>query len=381
MSDVVVKPVATRGERKQFLMLPWKLYRDDPNWIPPLRLNQEELVGYRRHPFYDDAEAQTFLAFRDGQPVGRVSAIVNHAHNRRYKEKRGFFGFFETIDDRAVAHGLLDAARDWLGQRGIQAVRGPMNPSFNYEIGLLIDGFDSPPTFMMTYNPPFYAPLLESYGFQKTQDLYAYWGHMNMLESLDKKLAFIVEEATQRFKFDMRRLDTSRFREEVAEFLRVYNAANQGHWGFVPLSDGEIKHMSASLRYLVVPEMTSVAEVDGKVVGAAFGMLDYNPRIKQSNGRLFPFGFLRLLFNRRQIKRVRMVATLVVPEYQMWGLGLVLLARLVPDSLAWGIEEGEFSWVAESNRLSKASLERGGAKRIKTYRIYDYAPGEAHAAG
>lgn len=377
MSDLIVKPVETRKEKSQLFKFPWQLYRDDPNWIPPLRGAQLELLNYKRHPFYDNAEIQTFLALRDGRPCGRVAAIINHMHNECHKERRGFFGFFECVDDQEVADGLFDAVRDWFAQRDIAAIRGPVNPSMNYECGLLIDGFDSPPTFMMTYNPPYYPKLIENWGFSKVQDMYAFWGHVNMLESLDDKLQFIVDEVKRRFDMKWRQLDRSRFAEDVRMFLDIYNRAMVGTWGFAPMSEGEIDHMSASLKHLIVPEMTAAADVDGKTIGAVFGLLDYNPRIKRINGRLFPFGFIRLLRNKKSIKRVRLVSTNVVPEYQKWGVGLVLLNRLLPKGLEFGIEEAEFSWVLESNHLSYASLKRGGAKITKTYRLYDWeaAPG------
>ena len=150
---VVVEPVINRRQWKQFLGLPWAIYQDDPFWIPPLRRNQEELVGYRRHPFYDQAESQAFLAYRNGEPCGRVLALINRAHNLRHEESRGFFGFFESRDDSEVAAALFESVKNWLSQRGVEAIRGPTNPSLNYECGLLVEGFDSSPTFMMTYNP------------------------------------------------------------------------------------------------------------------------------------------------------------------------------------------------------------------------------------
>ena len=372
MAELTIKPVETRKERRQFVDLAWTINRDDENWIPPLRRNLEELVGFRKHPFHDFATVRNWLAWRDGQPVGRITGIVNPTHNAKYGEQRGFFGFFESVDDQEVANGLFDAVRAWLQQQGMTDLRGPINPSLNYEIGLLIDGFDSPPTFMMTHNLPYYARLIENYGFGKAQDLFAFWGHVDMLSTLDKKLEFIINEATKRFDITLRCLDRSRFREEVRTFLHIYNASLEGTWGFTPLSEGEIEHMSAAMRHLVVPELTTVAEVDGRPVAAAFGLLDYNPRIKQINGRLFPFGFMRLLSRRRKIPRVRLISTNVLPEYQRWGVGVVVLARLVPDALKWGIQEAEFSWVLESNHLSYKSLKRGGAKLTKTYRIYDY---------
>ena len=368
---LVIKPAETSRERKQFLHLPWDLYRGDPHWVPPLRTNQKELVGYKHHPFYDDAEGRTFLALKEGRRAGRVLAVVNHAHNREHREKRGFFGFFESIDDAEVARGLLDAACAWLRGKGMTAVRGPVNPSMNYEIGLLIEGFDLAPTFMMTYNKPYYQRLIEDYGFQKTQDLFAFWGHMDMVQKLDQKLYYIWEECRTRFNITLRRMNRKRFNQEVRLFLDIYNQSMAGTWGFVPLSEGEIDHMSDSLKHLIVPEMTTIAEIDGRAVGAQFGLLDYNPRIKQIDGKLFPFGFMRLLWNRKAIKRIRLISTNVVPEYQKWGVGLVVAGRMLPEAQAWGIEEAEFSWVAESNNLSFKTLKRGGAQITKTYRLYD----------
>ncbi len=370
-TDVRIVPVSSRKERKQFIELPWSLYEGDPNWIPPLVSNQRQLLNFKRHAFYDDAEIQTFLACREHHPVGRIAAIVNHAHNRRYGERRGFFGFFESIDDPAVAEGLFAAAREWFSARNIDLLRGPTNPSLNYECGLLVEGFDTPPFFMMTYNKPYYPRLLEGVGLTKSQDMYAFWGHIDMLWTLDEKLSFIAEQAAQRFNVQIRPMDASRFRAEVELFLDIYNRSLVATWGFVPLSPGEIKHLANGLRRLIIPELALIAEVDGQPAGATFCLLDYNPRIKEIDGRLFPLGFWTLLRDRKQLKRIRIISTNVVPEYQRWGLGLVLLRGLVPKILDWGIQEVEFSWVLESNSLSRGSLEKGGAKITKTYRMYD----------
>jgi GNAT superfamily N-acetyltransferase len=197
-------------------------------------------------------------------------------------------------------------------------------------------------------------------------------GHIEMIARLDKKLEFVLNEAKSRFNIVTRPMNRRHFGEEIRRFLTIYNEALVGTWGFVPLSVGEVRHMAAALKYLLVPELAMIAEVDGKAIGATLGLLDYNPRIKAIDGRLFPFGFARLLWNRRAIKRFRAVSTNVLPEYQRWGVGLVLANSLLPKVLEWGIEEGEFSWVLESNHLSRKTLERGGAVRAKTYRIYDY---------
>ena len=371
MPPFEVKPVATRREQKLFLGFPWVLYRGDPNWVPPLRGNQKERAGFSRHPFYERNRIQTFLAYRDGKVCGRIAAIINYGHIERFQEQRGFFGFFECIDDQEVANGLLDAARGWLAGQGIDKLRGPTSPSMNYELGTLVDGFDSPPTFMMAYNPPYYGRLLEGCGLKKTQDLYAYWGNLEMLPASQAKLAPVAVQIIERLEIHLRPLDRSRFLEDVEGFLSVFNRSLMGTWGFVPMTPGEVRHVAKGLRWLIVPELSLLAEIGGEMVGAVFGLPDYNPRIREIDGRLFPFGFLRLLRNRRELKRIRLISTNVVPEYQRWGVGLALMHGLVPEVLKWGIEEGEFSWVLESNLLSRGSLEKGGAKLVKTYRLYD----------
>jgi GNAT superfamily N-acetyltransferase len=246
-----------------------------------------------------------------------------------------------------------------------------VSPSLNYEVGLLVEGFDCPATFMMSYNPPYYAPLVESCGFRKAQDLYAYWGHVAMLPKIAAKLSPLAEQILAHYHARVRPVNTRRFREDVEAFLSIYNRSLVGTWGFVPMTEGEIRHIARSLRYLIVPELAVGVEVGGQLVGALLGLPDYNPRIREIDGRLFPFGFLRLLRKRHEIKRIRVLSANVVPEYQRQGLGLVLLNALVPKALEWGIQEAEFSWVLESNSLSRRSLEKGGAIRTKTYRLYD----------
>lgn len=371
MNDIVIQRVTNSRQRKQFLQLPWTIYRKDPFWIPPLRTNQEELVGYSHNPFYDENQIQTFLAYRGGEVVGRIGAILNQGHIHRYDDLRGFFGFFESIDNQEVANELFNAARDWFADQGIFKLRGPMNPSLNAEVGLLIDGFDSPPTFMMTYNPAYYERLIENYGFRKTQDLYAFWGHVSMLPKVAEKLAPIAEQIIERYNVKVRPLDKSRFLEEVKSFLSIYNRSMTNTWGFVPMSDGEVEHVAKSLQHLIVPELAIIVEIDGRIVGVSFGLLDYNPRIREIDGRLLPFGFIHLLRKKSQIKKIRVIATNVLPEYQLHGLGLVLLHGIVPKAIEWGIQEAEFSFVLESNSLSRGALTKGGAKITKTYRIYD----------
>ena len=374
VADIAIQPVETRSQQQRFIRLPWRIYADDPCWIPPVIMSQQELLGFRKHPFYERSKSQSFLATRGGRDVGRITAIVNAGHIDRYKEQRGFFGFFECDEDTAASRALFQAAGDWLHAQGMTCIRGPANPTLNYECGLLIEGFDTPPFFMMTHNRPWYAQLVEDAGFGKIEDMFAFWGETSMLGGLDPKLVTMVEGVKERFGVTIRPLDRRRFADEVRKFLHIYNESLGGTWGFVPLTSGEIDHMAASLKYLIEPELTLVAEVDGKPVGAVFCLLDYNPRIKAIDGRLFPFGFLRLLWNKKAIKRLRAISTNVVPEYQAWGIGLVLMNGLYERFMKWGLREVEFSWVLESNYLSRRTLERGGALVTKKYRMYQDDP-------
>lgn len=361
-----------RQDQKRFINMQWDLYSGDPNWVPPLIQTVKENAGFAHQPFYDENACENFIVTQGDKTVGRITAIVNKGHNERFQEKRGFYGFFESIDDQEVANLLFGETCKYLAQEhGLTDIRGPVNPSMNYEVGTLIDGFDTPPTFMMTYNPNYYDKLIKGFGFEKSQDLFAYEGHISMIANLDPKLIFVCNELNRRFNVEVRPFNPKKFEEEVNLFLDIYNKSLVATWGFVPLSAGEVAHQAKQLKYLLLPELTTFIEVDGKPIGAGLGLMDYNQIIKKMNGRLFPFGFLRLLTGKRKLDRVRLMSTNVLPEYQKWGFGLLALARMLDDVLKMGIKHGEFSWVLESNHLSRASLERGGLNRSKTYRLYD----------
>ena len=372
MTEIKIIKPTTRKEIKQTLLLPWKIYEHDPYWIPPLLGEEKGLLGFAKDPFYDENKIQTFLATRNGQPVGRIAAILNVGHLNRYHDGVGFFGFFESIDDQEVADALFEVASSWLIEQGATTIRGPMNPSMNHTVGTLINGFDSSPFFMMTYNPQYYPRLIENCGFAKAQDLFSFWGKIDMLPKIRARFLHTAEMIQERFNCVVRPLNKKKFTEDYEMFLEVYNRSLTNTWGFVPMSANEIKKMAASLKMLMIPELALAAEIDGKPVGATFCLPDYNPRIKAINGRLFPFGFIKLLRNKEEaIKRIRIISTNVLPEYQMSGLGLVMLNALVPKAVECGVQEAEFSWVLESNQFSRGSLEKGGAICNKTYRVYD----------
>ncbi|MGN1273785.1 MAG: GNAT family N-acetyltransferase [Thermoguttaceae bacterium] len=296
---------------------------------------------------------------------------MNQGHLDLYNDNRGFFGFFECEDDQEAANALFDAARAWLREQGIHNIRGPMNPSMNHEVGLLIEGFHNSPMFMMTYNPKYYERLIENYGFQKSQDMYAFVGYLDMLPGIINKYTGLAETIKERFNVKVRKMDESRFEEEVRMFLDVYNRSISNTWGYVPMSPEELQQEAQGLKTLLVPDLAICAEIDGKPIGVLICLPDFNPAIKKIKGKLFPFGFLTLLNTKKHFQEIRSISANVLPEYQMMGIPLLLMQALIPAAKKWGINKAEFSWVLESNNYSRGSLEKAGTKCEKTYRVYD----------
>ncbi|MDR1923257.1 MAG: GNAT family N-acetyltransferase [Planctomycetaceae bacterium] len=368
-------PAKSWLQQKRFLDLPYQIYKDDPLWVPQLRIEQSGLVGFsffgHRDPFYIENACQSFIAVDGNRTVGRICAILNRGHLVRYNDGVGFFGFFESVDSVEVAGMLFDTASNWLGEHGCKIIRGPVNPSLNHTLGLLIDGFDKMPMFMMTYNPRYYENLIVKNGFTKIQDLYAYWGAITMLPEVSVKLQPICDKIKERTGAVLRTVNTKNFQRDVEQFLTIYNRALTNTWGFVPMAEAEVKEMAFFLKHLMIPELTTAIELDGRMVGASFALPDFNPRIKAIGGRLFPFGFIKLLRRKDDVKSIRVISTNVLPEYQMMGLGMLLLNAMVPKILENKITDVEFSWVLETNHFSRGSLEKGGAIRTKTYRVYD----------
>ncbi|MEP7181969.1 MAG: N-acetyltransferase [Betaproteobacteria bacterium] len=369
--EVTVRATTSWRDRRRFQRLPWTIYASDPNWVPPILAQERLLLGWGRHPFFANAEMVTLLAERRGKVIGRVAVFVNDIHNRKYNEHRGFFGFFECVDDVAAARKLFDVGRAWLLQRGMTTWRGPVNPSLNYTCGLLVDGFTSPPVFLMTYNPAYYATLIEACGFAKSQDLYAYEMDVALLAKLVDRYKPAVMSALEGGGLSVRPFDPSRFDEEIKTYLDIYNRSLDGNWGFTPLQDGEVKQIAAELRHIIAPEFAAFAMVGGQAVGAVLALLDYNQILRRINGRLLPFGIFRLMWGRRRISVARGMTVTMVPGFQQSGFSVVLLDRLVEAARAWSLERWEFSWVLESNTSSRGTLQRAGTKLSKIYRIYD----------
>jgi len=380
--EITVRPTVSRADQQRFQRLPWSIYAGDPNWVPPLIAQERALLGWKdwagkRHAFYAHAEAITFIAERGGIVVGRIAVLVNHIHNEKYRDRLAFFGFFECIDDVAVARALFDAGQAWLAAKGMTACRGPVNPSLNYTCGLLVEGFTSPPVFLMTYNPPYYSKLIEACGFVKSQDLYAYEMDVCLLAKLVDRYKPAINSALEGRGLTIRPFDPSRFKEEIRTYLDIYNSSLDGTWGFTPLqvasraSNSEVSRIASDLKHIIAPEFAAFAMVNGQAVGAVLALLDYNQIIRKLNGRLLPFGLIRLMLGRSRINVARAMAMTMVPGYQQSGLALMLMDHLVEAAKPWGLKSWEFSWVLESNKSSRGTLERLGTKRAKTYRLYD----------
>ncbi len=367
-----IEVVAVQGKQalKEFVELPFALYRDDSNWVPPLRIAVKELLDREKHPYYANAEAEFFLARQDGRVVGRVAAIIDRAHNRAHDENAGFFGFYESVNDGAVAIALLQRAREWTLERGAKFLRGPVNPSTNYECGMLIDGFDSSPMVMMTYNPRYYPALMEQAGLRKAKDLLAYLSNSHKIEL--KKIGRIADRVLATSGVRVRPINMKDFQAEVNRVWEVYSKAWEKNWGYIPMSREEFALMGKEMKMILKPELVLIGEIGDRVVGFALALPDVNFALKRANGKLLPTGLLKILYYQRLIKSVRVLALGVVEEYRTSGLAAAFYATLVRNARTLGYGDCEMSWILEDNVLMNRSIEVMGAKRYKTYRIYEW---------
>jgi GNAT superfamily N-acetyltransferase len=370
LEEINVTAVDQRG-LKEFVELPYSLYRNDPYWVPPLRIAVKELLDRKKHPFYSNAEAEFFIARQNGRAVGRIAAIVDRAHNEFHSENAGFFGFFDCIDDAGIAEALLRRAREWVTKRGAQFLRGPVNPSTNYECGVLVEGFDSSPMVMMTYNKRYYPGLLEKVGLRKAKDLLAYQSSTTHIDN--KRIEKVADRVLKRYKVKVRPINMKDFDAEVARVWEVYGSAWARNWGFVPMSREEFFQMGKEMKQILKPELVLLGEVGNRVVGFALALPDINQALKPAGGSLFPTGLLKILYHQRLIKSVRVLALGVVEEHRTSGLAAAFYATLVRNARKLGYGPCEMSWILEDNVLMNRSLEVMGATRYKTYRIYEWS--------
>jgi GNAT superfamily N-acetyltransferase len=362
--------LGNRRQLKTFIKFPWRIYRDDPNWVPPLILDQLHFFTPGRNPYFSHSTAQLFMAFRGDEPVGRISAHENNQHIRVHKDGVGFFGFFECIEDQAVANKLFDVASTWLWERGLKTMRGPVSFSVNHEVGLLLDAFDEPPLIRMVYNPPYYAGLIEGCGLQKIQDLYAYV--MFESEEMPEWLHGLSDLVLQDPKLVVRTVDVRDFKNEMERIKKIYAEAWSQNWGAVPLTDEEFDRIVREFRLIYDRNLFFIAEYDGEPAGMSLVLPDMNQVLKKAGGRLFPLGLLKMLWYRRRIDSWRMPILGVRQEHRLRGIEVVLCRRTYDAAKKnRNYRKGEMSWVLESNTAANAVLKKLGARRSKTYRIYE----------
>jgi hypothetical protein len=374
-SDPVVTPVRTRGELKEFIRVPFALYRNIPNWVAPLIIDRMAFFDLHKNPFYATSEVALFVLRREGRPVGRIAACVNRDYNEFHNERTGTFGFFECENDPRAAAALFDTAAEWLRARDQAQILGPFNFSSNHEVGFLIEGFDCPPSVMMTYTHPYYAGLAEAWGMTKAKDLLAYRIDRNSPPA--ERIRKIAARVRKREQVKVRNIDMRQFDAEIERVRRIYNQAWSKNWGFVPLREEEFAHIARDLKLLLEPELAFVAEVDSRPVGFCLAVPNINEvQVKIKSGRLFPTGLLRLLWAlkvTRSIKSVRMITMGVVHDFQKRGIETVFYVDTFDRGAALGYEWAEISWILEDNELMVRAAQALGSRHYKTYRIYGRA--------
>ena len=367
---VDVLTVDGKGAMKEFIEFQYSLYKNDPHFVPQPRIAVKDLLHREKHPFYKNAEMELFLARKNGKVAGRIAAIIDRAHNRFHEESAGFFGFFECENDQEAATALLTKAREWTTSRGATFLRGPVNPSTNYECGTLVEGYDSSPVVMMTYNPRYYPELIERAGFRKAMDLWAYTSHAQKIE-LDK-ISRVANRALKQNGVTVRTIDMKNFNQEVDRVWDVYESAWSKNWGYTPMSKAEFQLMGKDMKMILKPDLVLIGEKEGRIVGFALAIPDVNQALKPAGGHLFPLGIFKILYYQRLVKSVRVLALGVVEEFRSTGLAAAFYAKLVENARKLGYGPCEMSWILENNVLMNRSIELMGAKRYKTYRLYDW---------
>ena len=372
MAQIEISRVASPAERDRFIKFPWRIYENDPVWVPPLLLERKQFLDRKKHPFYEHGDAALFLARSGGEVVGRIMACHDPKYNALHQSNVGFFGMFESIDDQQVASALLEAAADWLRQLGRDQIMGPIDYSIFDLCGVLIEGFQFHPMVLTAYNPPYYRGLIEACGFEKEIDLYGWW-FSNPTEAVIRlrRLAGALEK---RREITLRQGNLRDLAGESRKLLQIYDQAWKNNWGFVQFTEREFEFMTQELKPILVADFVWLAEIKGEPVGFILCVPDINVALKKINGRLttfgLPIGLAKLLYYKSRIKTVRLVALGVLPKYRRHGVAEMLVLRIIEEAMIKRGCVGEASLILENNRMMNRFLEAIGAEKYKTYRIY-----------
>lgn len=367
---IEVKEMRSHADIKRFVLFPWTIYKDNPNWVPPLISEQCKFFDPKKNPYYAHSRVRLLMAFREGKAVGRLSVHENIQHVKRHKEQIGFFGFFECIDDTSVAQALFANGKSWLKTLGYETMRGPANFSINGEYSLLVDGFDSPPVVMMTYNPPYYERLLQACGFTSSQEMYAYqiYTQKGLPEHVIKRAN---EVSATRKDFVVRKMNLRRLEDEAKIVFNIYRQAWDDNWGAVPPTEAEIMALAKELKMIIDEDIAYIGELNGKPIGFSLSIPDANQALQVANGRLFPFGLIKLLLKKRSINGIRVLAMGVLKEHRHQGFDAVFYKQTYEEGMKKGYITAEASLINETNTPMRHVLEKIGARIYKTYRMFD----------
>jgi GNAT superfamily N-acetyltransferase len=375
--EVTIRPVSTRRALKRFVKVPFALHGDHPQWVAPLIFERMTFLDRRKNPWFEHGEAEYFIAERDGEPAGRISAHLD----RRWDEFQGgndaMFGFFESAEDAAVAEALLDAACAWAAERGRSRILGPMDFTTNDEVGILVGGFERRPMILEPWHPPHYRELIEARGFQKAMDVLMWelqFGELKEGERFDPAIHAAAEKALRDEGIVIRNMRKSEMANEVRRFMEVYNDAWGDNWGFVPITDAEVEFQAKNLKQVIDEDWAYMAEKEGEIVGAALTLPDINQVMAKLNGRLLPFGWARFLLGKRRIDQLRVFALGVKHDYRHSGVAAGLYLKHLETAARPGtIGGGEMGWILETNSSMNRAMEGMGGKVVKRYRIFEKA--------
>jgi len=372
---IKITPVTSKKQLSTFIDFPHDLYANDPNYVPELYLAQRDILTPGKHPFYEHSSLQCFLAIDETNKVkGRIAAILNNNHNAFNLVNDGFFGFFDCVNEEAIANSLFAEAELWLKAKNLSTMIGPANPSTNETVGLLIDGFNEPPVAMMTYNKPYYITLIEKYGFHKKVDLYAYDIRTDSVNDRAIKLQDALLKRLEQKGINIRTINVKDFKNEVKKATEIYNSAWDKNLGFVPMTKNEFKYLAKEMKNILNPDFCLVAEHNGKAVGFALAIPDINQiLIKIKRGRLLPTGIFKLLFGLKKINYYRVIILGVIEEYRKMGIEACFYAKIIKKGIDMKLKGAEGSWILENNEMMNKALQNINGKVYKTYRIYEKA--------
>jgi hypothetical protein len=366
-----VRPVASKRDLTTFIKLPWRLYRNEPNWVPPLVFERRQFLDRAKNPWFEHGEAEYFIAWRDGRAVGRITAQVDRILNEFQGNAWGLFGFFECEDDPQAARALLDAAAAWLQARGRDRMVGPMDFTMNDECGVLVEGFERPPIILTNWTHRYYPSLIEGAGMEQAMDTLMWELRISGRDQVNPMIWRVAERVESKHGITVRPMRKKDIEAEIDRFLEVYNAAWERNWGFSPLTEKEVRHYAKTLKPLLDEHWAFIAEKDGEVVGAALTIPDYNQVLAHMKGRLLPIGWLKFLWYKRKIDRVRVFALGVKREYQHTGVAARFYQLHFDSAEVTPQTHGEMGWILESNTSMNRAMEGMGGRVVRRYRLYE----------